>query len=90
LPVAFAAAPGLTGVGAKALFCRSCTARNYMESVTVLIVEDEAILRMDLTYRLTQMGYRVVDSVDNGPDALQAYETQPVDLVLLDIHILGE
>ncbi|QJW89334.1 response regulator [Spirosoma taeanense] len=61
-----------------------------MESVNILIVEDEVILSMDLSYRLRQMGYRVVDTVDNGLRALDIYQSQPIDLALLDIHILGE
>lgn len=61
-----------------------------MQSVTILLVEDEAILSMDLTYRLEQMGYPVIDAVDNGPDALRVCEQKTVDLVLLDIHIRGE
>lgn len=61
-----------------------------MASVNILIVEDEFILSMDLAHRLTQMGYHVIDSADNGPRALAIYQQQPVDLVLLDIHIAGE
>lgn len=61
-----------------------------MQSVSILIVEDEAILSMDLTYRLEQMGYTIIDAVDNGPAALRICEQKSVDLVLMDIHIRGE
>lgn len=61
-----------------------------MQSVSILIVEDEAILSMDLTFRLEQMGYTIIDVVDNGPAALRICEQKSVDLVLMDIHIRGE
>lgn len=61
-----------------------------MEAVTILIVEDEAVLGMDLAYRLEQLGYLTVGPVDNGPDALLAFAQHPIDLVLLDIHIRGD
>lgn len=65
-----------------------------METIHILVVEDEAILAMDLAYRLGDLGYYVVDTVDNGPQALEIMGQQPlgqpIDLVLMDIHIMGE
>lgn len=61
-----------------------------MPSIAILIVEDEAILAMDLTRRLTNFGYTVVAAVDNGPQALSVVQEVPVDLVLFDINIAGE
>ncbi|RIV25211.1 response regulator [Fibrisoma montanum] len=61
-----------------------------MDPINILIVEDEAILRMDLSQRLSQMGYQVVAVADNGPRALALYQEHSIDLALLDIHILGE
>lgn len=61
-----------------------------MDLINILIVEDEIILRMDLAYRLTQMGYKVVGEADNGQRALALFQELPIDLVLLDIHIKGE
>ncbi|CCH54798.1 two component transcriptional regulator, LytTR family [Fibrisoma limi BUZ 3] len=61
-----------------------------MDPINILIVEDEAIISMDLSHRLSQMGYQVVAVADNGPRALALYQEYPIDLALLDIHILGE
>ncbi|MBO0936220.1 response regulator [Fibrella sp. HMF5335] len=61
-----------------------------METIHILVVEDEAILAMDLAQRLGDLGYYVVDTVDNGPQALEIVRQQPIDLILMDIHIMGE
>lgn len=61
-----------------------------MEKVSTLIVEDEAILAMDLAQRLTDLGYYVADTTDNGPDALTIVQQKHPDLVLFDINIRGE
>jgi two-component system, response regulator PdtaR len=61
-----------------------------MHTISILIVEDEAILAMDLAQRLTDLGYTVVDMVDNGPQALTRVQETPIDLVLFDINIMGE
>ncbi|MEO6568720.1 MAG: response regulator [Opitutaceae bacterium] len=60
------------------------------KTLGVLIVEDEGLVALDLEERLTKLGYEVVGTVDNGADALRFAHTVKVDLVLMDIHILGE
>jgi PAS domain S-box-containing protein len=58
-------------------------------SARILIVEDERIIAEDLSDLLIALGYGVVASVSNGPDAIAlAEETQP-DLALMDIQIKG-
>ena len=55
----------------------------------VLIVEDEAIIALDLKYRLRRLGYEVVGCTDTGEDAIwYACAMQP-DLVLMDIQLKG-
>ena len=56
----------------------------------VLIVEDEALVALDLEERLARLGYEVAGVVDNGADALSRVRSTKVDLVLMDIHIRGE
>lgn len=41
-----------------------------MQSTDVLIVEDEAVIAMDLTRRLQKLGYRVATTVPSGEEAL--------------------
>ncbi len=60
------------------------------DKYSILIVEDEAIVAMDLESKLIGMGYDVVAIVDNGPDALMHAVQSEVDLILLDINIIGD
>jgi len=65
--------------------------RNEARTTTrILIVEDEDIVAVDIKFRLEAMGYAVFGIASSGEEALQqTTETQP-DLVLMDIHLLGE
>lgn len=60
-----------------------------MDKINALIVEDEAIVALDLADRLEGMGYSVVGTAASGAAALQIFEQKPVDIVLMDIHIQG-
>ncbi len=57
---------------------------------TVLIVDDEEIVRTALKRALTRFGYRVLEAVD-GPTAMAAMQSAdpPVDLVILDMVLPG-
>lgn len=56
---------------------------------SILIVEDEGIVAMELQENLQNEGFDVVAIVDNGPEALDVIKDENVDLVLLDINIKG-
>jgi two-component system cell cycle sensor histidine kinase/response regulator CckA len=56
----------------------------------ILIVEDEAILALDLEQRLTGMGFVVVDTASTGADAIEMAGRHRPDLVLMDIRLRGE
>ena len=56
----------------------------------ILIVEDEALVALDIEDQLLRLGYHVVGTVDDAQSALaRAAETAP-DLVLMDVQIRGE
>ncbi len=58
-----------------------------MEKARVLIVEDEAIVQMDLQTRVERLGYTVVAVASRGEEAVaKATELGP-DLVLMDINL---
>jgi two-component system, NtrC family, response regulator AtoC len=57
---------------------------------TVLIVEDEIVLAMELEEKLTEMGYSVVARVTSGEDALESAERLKPDLILMDIRLDDE
>ena len=56
----------------------------------ILIVEDEAIVAMDLEEQLREMGYDVCATTDCGQDALALVEQHRPNLVLMDIVIKGD
>ena len=58
--------------------------------VSILIVEDEGIVALELQESLEQEGFKVVAVADNGREALEILKGEDVDLILLDIHIKGD
>lgn len=59
-------------------------------SARILVVEDEAIVAMDLSHHLNALGYDVVGVASTGEQAVElATDLQP-DLVLMDIILKGE
>lgn len=56
---------------------------------TVMIVEDELVIALDLKYTLENEGYDVCDIITSGDDALKSIEEFKPDLVLMDIILEG-
>ncbi len=56
----------------------------------VLIVEDDMILAMVNKRYVEVLGHKVVHSVRNGLDAIQAVKDHQPDLILMDIRIEGD
>jgi PAS domain S-box-containing protein len=61
-----------------------------MENAKILIVEDEAIIAMEIESQLQSLGYEVTSIVSNGEDAIKKTESDKPDLILMDIRIKGE
>ena len=57
-----------------------------MNSVTVLVVDDEAHMRRVLEIMVRQLGHNVLSAAD-GAQALQTLEREKVDLVLTDLRM---
>ena len=55
----------------------------------VLIVEDEALIALDIERRLIRLGFEVVGVADNREEALELFHESHPDLVLMDIFIRG-
>jgi two-component system, response regulator PdtaR len=56
-------------------------------SLRVLIVEDEALVAMDMEDVLTADGFKIVATVDTERDAIAAIASLRPDIVLLDITL---
>lgn len=56
----------------------------------ILIVEDEAVIAMDLEVRVKNLGYHVVGVAAHADRALVLARTMHPDLALMDVHIFGE
>lgn len=60
-----------------------------MKNNRILVVEDEQVIALDLQLNLEEMGYDVVASTDNGPDAIALANQHKPDLVLMDVMLKG-
>jgi two-component system cell cycle sensor histidine kinase/response regulator CckA len=60
-----------------------------MQSARIMVVEDEAIIAMDLATRLRGAGHEVVAIAASGEQALQHAASHQPDLVLMDIVLQG-
>jgi CheY-like chemotaxis protein len=55
---------------------------------TILVVDDDEAIRTLLQEELEEEGYRVIIAT-NARDALKLVDTEPLDLVILDIRMPG-
>jgi len=53
----------------------------------ILIIEDDAISAQVLKQYLLKWNYQVLDIIDNGEEALEAYNELKPELLLVDIHL---
>ena len=60
------------------------------ERCRILVVEDEAVIALDLQHLLEEFGHHVVGTASRGDDALRLADATRPDLALLDIGISGE
>ena len=64
--------------------------RLIMDRAQVLVVEDEAVVAIDIQSKLQDLGYSVIALIRSGEEAVQtACEMRP-DLILMDINLQGE
>ena len=58
-------------------------------SAKIMIVEDEALVAMEIASALKKEGYLVTNTVDSAEKAFKAIENNLPDLILMDINING-
>lgn len=61
-----------------------------MKKARIMVVEDEAIIAMELRKRLLDLGFDVPCVAHTGEKALIDIEDREPDLVLMDINLSGE
>ena len=61
-----------------------------MKKARILIVEDEAIIAMEIENQLQSLGYEVTSVVNTGEKAVEKTEADQPDLILMDIRIKGD
>ena len=61
-----------------------------MSEIKILVVEDEMLVAADIEESLEILGYKVIDSVATGNDAIQSVKNQLPDVILMDIMLKGD
>jgi CheY-like chemotaxis protein len=61
-----------------------------MEKARILVVEDEAIVAMDIANTLRNLGHEVTDTVPSGEQALASVKENRPNVILMDIILKGE
>ena len=61
-----------------------------MSKVRVLMIEDEFIIAETIRATLINIGYDVVGHADSYDSAVAQIESSKPDIILLDVHIIGE
>ncbi len=56
----------------------------------ILIVEDDRIIVLDLTKKLSKIGFDIAGTADTGMEAVKKAEKLKPDLILMDIGLSGE
>jgi PAS domain S-box-containing protein len=59
------------------------------DTQSILIVEDETIVALELKFQLRDMGYAVTEIVTSGEEAIKAVDRHPVNLILMDVRLQG-
>jgi len=61
-----------------------------MSNISILIVEDQAIIAHDLASKVQRLGYEVVGITETGEEAIELARLHRPSLVLMDIQLAGE
>ena len=56
-------------------------------SARILVIEDEALVAMELRFVLEDLGYEVIGTVADADSARRVIQETEVDLALVDIHL---
>jgi CheY-like chemotaxis protein len=60
-----------------------------MDKAKILVVEDEAIVAMDIANTLKKIGHEVTDAVPSGDQAITSVKANRPDVIMMDIGLQG-
>ncbi|WP_048110161.1 response regulator [Methanosarcina barkeri] len=61
-----------------------------MDKTKILVVEDQAIVALNIKIRLKNLGYAVPSTAVSGEEAIREAELTNADLILMDIMLKGD
>lgn len=61
-----------------------------MANIKILLVEDNALIALQLKMFLARAGYDVLDPVVRGSDAIAIARQENPNVILMDIRLIGE
>ena len=61
-----------------------------VEKARIMVVEDEAVISMEIQDRLTKMGHSICGTAASGEEAVSIATAKRPDLILMDVHLRGE
>jgi len=61
-----------------------------VEKARIMVVEDEAVISMEIQERLTKMGHSVCGTAASGDEAVSVATAKRPDLILMDVQLRGE
>jgi CheY-like chemotaxis protein len=61
-----------------------------MDSLRIVVVEDEVFIRLDLMSHLQGAGHHVVGTAASAMEAVHVVDQMRPDLVLMDVRLIGE
>ena len=61
-----------------------------MDRAQILVVEDEAVVAMDIQSKLEDLGYSVIALIRSGEEAVRTADEMHPDLILMDISLQGD
>lgn len=60
-----------------------------MDKISILVVEDDPLIALDIERLIDSLGYHLVAICDDATTALEMMNAHEVDLVVLDLHLKG-
>lgn len=56
----------------------------------ILLAEDDVLIAQNIENALSYMGYEVVGPFDRGADAIKAFQTESIDIAILDMDLADD